>query len=231
MDQPLLEVLLLLHLRLGANCRTQIKQLHVDPLADMADYSLSASPSAFPVPEAGGPASQPFGPPPDPAAGPNDDSLTDGLFQETLGEGSSSGDVASGEAVAGVGGFRNLGNTCYMNSGLQCLIATPALVEVFLGLEVAAGQELGLVRTFSELVRQVYSGQYTVIQPDGFREAVGAQYAQFQGFRQHDAQEFLTVILDSLHEQLAGLGGRTGDNLRTASECTRCRLGAILSTG
>lgn len=33
----------------------------------------------------------------------------------------------------GLKGLQNLGNTCFMNSALQCLIHTPKLVDYFLG--------------------------------------------------------------------------------------------------
>ncbi len=39
--------------------------------------------------------------------------------------------VRSDNAVAGVCGFANFANTCYMNSGLQCLLATPTVVKYF----------------------------------------------------------------------------------------------------
>lgn len=33
----------------------------------------------------------------------------------------------------GLTGLQNLGNTCFMNSALQCLVHTPKLVDYFLG--------------------------------------------------------------------------------------------------
>ena len=39
--------------------------------------------------------------------------------------------VKSETAVAGLCGFANFANTCYMNSGLQCLLATPTVVKYF----------------------------------------------------------------------------------------------------
>ncbi|XP_066993985.2 uncharacterized protein [Anabrus simplex] len=112
-------------------------------------------------------------------------------------------DVKDASASPGVCGLRNLGNTCFMGAGLQCLVATPPLVHFFLG---RYPREKGLVHSltdqFCALLHKVWSGQYSIIQPTEFKEALGYNHPQFKDYRQHDCQEFLALLLDNLHEEL-----------------------------
>ena len=50
------------------------------------------------------------------------------------------------------------------------------------------------------LVRKVWSGQFTALAPRAFRLLLGKIYHPFSSHRQQDCQEFLAVLLDSLHE-------------------------------
>ncbi|KAF9198608.1 ubiquitin-specific protease doa4 [Haplosporangium sp. Z 27] len=107
-------------------------------------------------------------------------------------------------------GLTNLGNTCFMNSVIQCLIATPPLSRYFLdgsfkrhiNLRNPLGTQGKLADAFSDLIRSMWSGQSLVVSPTSFRYAISGFAPQFKGTEQHDSQEFLSFLLDGLHEDL-----------------------------
>ncbi|KAF9973528.1 ubiquitin-specific protease doa4 [Actinomortierella ambigua] len=110
----------------------------------------------------------------------------------------------------GKAGLTNLGNTCFMNSVIQCLIATPPLTRFFLDgsykLNINLTNPLGtkgkVAEAFADLIRNMWSGQSLVISPTSFRQAIVEFAPQFKGSEQHDSQEFLSFLLDGLHEDL-----------------------------
>ncbi|KAI4310628.1 hypothetical protein MLD38_035592 [Melastoma candidum] len=108
-----------------------------------------------------------------------------------------------------VKGLKNIGNTCFMNSALQCLAHTPKLVEFFLGdyrkeinLQNPLGMKGELALTFGELLRKIWSPGRGPIYPHRFKLKLQKYASQFSGSNQHDAQEFLAFLLDGLHEDL-----------------------------
>ncbi|KAI1320905.1 ubiquitin-specific protease doa4 [Mortierella claussenii] len=115
-----------------------------------------------------------------------------------------------GGSQLGKTGLTNLGNTCFMNSVIQCLIATPPLSRYFLdgsfkrhiNLQNPLGTQGKLADAFSDLIRSMWSGQSLVVSPTSFRYAIGGFAPQFKGTEQHDSQEFLSFLLDGLHEDL-----------------------------
>ncbi|GAA5871076.1 hypothetical protein JCM3774_005104 [Rhodotorula dairenensis] len=112
------------------------------------------------------------------------------------------------EGVIGLSGLKNLGNTCYMNSTIQCLSAAVPFARYFTGgayrKDINVVNPLGtkgaLANAVAELIRMLWAQQYHFLSPVTFREAICRVAPQFRGSEQHDAQEFLGFLLDGLHE-------------------------------
>ena len=95
-------------------------------------------------------------------------------------------------------GFRNLGNTCFMNSGLQMLINNDDLNRLILNTE----SDDTFLKLYKKFITTYKNNNNRVINPQFVKDMVSSVYDMFSGYEQHDSDEFVSFFLNILNEKV-----------------------------
>jgi ubiquitin C-terminal hydrolase len=109
-------------------------------------------------------------------------------------------------------GFRNVGNSCYMNAVLQCLLSLSHFTHDICSEQFTGNTPRALLRPLAKnsfyaalltVISQRRSDSHGVIDTKQLKDAFGNKYKRFAGYQQQDAHEFLTQCLNHITEDIA----------------------------
>ena len=101
----------------------------------------------------------------------------------------------------GLCGFKNFGNTCWLNASIQCLLKTEPMITYFLSNDFNSI----LSKEWLRLIHGTIEDD-CIITPLSFFKSIiisaNKNGYMFNFSRQNDVQEFLVFFIDSIHEEL-----------------------------
>lgn len=126
-------------------------------------------------------------------------------------------DIEIEDDTMGTSGLVNLGNSCYMNSIIQCLSNCEDFRSFIIGSELISklikyekNYNLGeknvdnnLSFQLRKILINIWNSSFYSFRPISFKTLFGKKIELFQNTNQQDSQEALLCILDSIHEEIA----------------------------
>ncbi|TID30458.1 hypothetical protein CANINC_000969 [Pichia inconspicua] len=123
---------------------------------------------------------------------------------------------------AGLTGFKNLGNSCYLASVLQVMFTLEEFQKAFFNSDgVPLDKILGNLKPYEDLETQMFkigdgllSGRYSIpdettsetikyqrgLKPSGFKALIGEGHPEFSTMQQQDTYEFWSYLVDQLEK-------------------------------
>ncbi|CAF4323166.1 unnamed protein product [Rotaria socialis] len=130
----------------------------------------------------------------------------------------------------GVCGLKNIGNSCYMNSALQCLNSIPVFANFFQNYANYEDNGPYLVQAYSNLIKAMWSGDNTCAAAHDVKKELCRYTPTFSDCAQHDAHEFIISLIDALYDELVNrslspiVTDHLNINMKSTVKCHTCNV-------
>jgi ubiquitin C-terminal hydrolase len=123
-------------------------------------------------------------------------------------------------------GFNNIGNTCYLNSGLQMIVHNKDLCKIILN-NTHRNQTIAEIGNF---INEYHNNNSNSITPSYIKDFISSKNIIFKGYGQQDSSEFIIYMLDAINEELK----KNNDNIdklyeHKANISIKCKLKVCLN--
>jgi|UniRef100_A0A6C0IUP2 ubiquitin C-terminal hydrolase len=95
-------------------------------------------------------------------------------------------------------GFNNIGNTCYLNAGLQMLVHN----RDFCNLIISLSSKSNILDKIATFIKEYHNGTGGVITPSIVKTLAADRNSMFSGSQQQDSSEFIIFFLDYLNIEI-----------------------------
>ena len=97
----------------------------------------------------------------------------------------------------GLCGLKNMGNTCYMNSAIQCLNSIPDIAEWIMK-QPTPLSHTNIIDVYISLVQSMWSGRHACVTPHKLKQYVSRSAFIFSDDGQKDAHELMNSFLNAI---------------------------------